>query len=1147
MPVKMYDVTARVFAAMQTLDITSLAGYPEQEIRPVLPSLVRMSLLSPLDNTETSMESRKQILAVLIGIEVVNSIVSYLQVNYHELENDLKKELQTRQKNAAFFDAATNAGGSNAGSGSSSQQQQQAQPEYGLQSGIALGFERADVARKVRVVLSEIFNLQQQLTTANSSGNSAADSSASGSGSGSKPTPTVSPAHSEILDDGIYLEEVVDILCIALAELPSLLNILELTDALVQVPNGHRIVCALVANFPDCYRDVVSHVIANCDEDAVDGKQRLLLLMSLSEMNPSQALANRSMCVDMMKVPSFMLKLALKHPDDLIAFLTGLLLGNDQNLRSWFALYIRTSQKRKGDALNLVRVELLQKIVKISSNAAEMKDFNLQGAVLLRLYCALRGIGGLKFNDDEINALSQLVTSCPQATASGVRFVTLALCMLIACPSLVSTIPLENKAVEWLQWLIREDAFFCKRSGTSSSLGEMLLLLAIHFHSNQITAISEMVCSTLAMKIPIRPNSTNRIKQLFTQDLFTEQVVALHAVRVPVTPHLNGTIPGYLPVHCIHQLLKSRTFLKHKVPIKSWIFKQICSSVRPVHPVMPALVEVFVNTLIIPNPTGKISIDHMHRPFTEAEILHVFRTSPLTFFAEQVQPSQLDETQCQVEVSCPLTAQLLMIYYLMLYEDTRLMNLSALGGRKQKEYTHNFLSGLPLKYLVQKAHQYHSDYLSLFHPLLRLIISNYPHLSMVDDWLEEHYLVSSCLSSSSNYELQPALLSRALDMVKVKPHLAIRVFKHLLQLPPESLAPYAPQLVKHLAQVFDKDVPRFVKDLYNDLWLRLNAVLPTTFWIMSLRAITNSSESLNRRTFANESLLEPMDVLACPREVFCSPYMLVIMLRILKGSLAASKTYLNVHMQQKQVLDKNGLVQTDADREELKTTLIASQESAAVHILLEVLEFMESKAKSRVSMLELREIQGIIGTYVHQAFITEPSLAKLVHFQTYPKSVIPMIVASVPSMHICIDFVHEFLNVTEMDKQIFTIELTSHLVLNYSIPKSLGVSKFCLNVIQTTLSLLTTSAKCKFLKHVLPSMVRFVETFPILADDCVNILMNTGRSLHSQSSLGVTTMQMPLTESAKLCSYRDAQLHITMIEDAFKVLVEAVMQKAELY
>ncbi|KAH8304646.1 hypothetical protein KR018_010344 [Drosophila ironensis] len=1107
MPVKMYDVSPRVFSAMQNLDITLLASYPEAEIRPVLPSLVRMSLLSPLDNTESSMESRKQILAVLIGIEVVNSIVSYLQVNYHELENDLKKELQSRQK--VYFEGQHH--------------------EYGLQSGIALGFERADVARKVRVVLSEIFNLQQQVAE-------------------QKPA-----AHSEMLDDGIYLEEVVDILCIALAELPSLLNILDLADALVHVPNGYKIICALVANFPDCYRDVVAHIIANCDEEGSDGKNRLTLLMSLSEMNPTQALANRSMCVDMLKVPSFMLKLTLKHPRDLTAFLTGLLLGNDQNLRSWFAVYIRSSQKRKGDALNQVRVELLKKVVQISNKASEMRDFNLQGSVLLRLYCALRGIGGLKFNDDEINALSLLATSCPQATPSGVRFVTLALCMLIACPSLVSTTQLENKAVEWLTWLIREDAFFCKRSRTSSSLGEMLLLLAIHFHSNQISAISDMVCSTLAMKIPIRPNSTNRIKQLFTQDLFTEQVVALHAVRVPVTPYLNGTIPGYLPVHCIHQLLKSRTFLKHKVPIKAWIFKQICSAVRPVHPVMPALVEVFVNTLIIPNPAGKVNIDHMHRPFTEAEILHVFRTSKLTFFAEELPPLPTEDDELlNIEVSCPLTAQLLMVYYLLLYEDTRVMNLSAMGGRKQKDYSSNFIGGLPLKYLLQKAHHYHHDYLSLFHPLLRLIISNYPHLSMVDDWLEEH------TQSDGNHmpvtrpvlvvrELQPEQLDRALANIHTKPHLVIRTFKQLLLLPPERLAKYGQELVQHMPKVFNKSVSRYIKDLYIDLWLRLNAVMPTTLWIMSLRAINNTTESINKPSFNNQSLVEPMEVLSCPREVFCSPYLLMILLRILKGSLAASKTYLNVHMQQKQVMDKNGMVQTDADREELKTTLIASQESAAVHILLEVLEHLGSKVHNRVTNLELREIQGIIGTYVHQAFISEPSLAKLVHFQTYPRSVIPMIVASVPSMHICIDFVHEFLNVTEMDKQIFTIELTSHLVLNYSIPKSLGVSKFCLNVIQTTLSLLVTSAKCKFLRNVLPAMVRFVQTFPILADDCVNILMTTGRSLHSQSSLGVNTMQMPLTESAKLLSYRQAQHHIIMIEDAFRALAAAVLQKAELY
>ncbi|XP_013102705.2 integrator complex subunit 2 [Stomoxys calcitrans] len=1119
----MQDVTARVFAAMQNLDITALSTYPQNEIRPVLPALVRMSLLSPLDNTKSSMESRKQILAVLIGIEIVNSIVSYLQVNYHELEQELKKELQARQK-SMYYDG---------------------QQEFGLQTGIALGFERADVTRKVRVVLSEIFNVQWQLSEQKSG----------------------VLVHSEILDDGIYLEEVVDILCIALAELPSLLNILELTDTLVQVPNGHRIICALVANFPDCYRDVITHVIINCDEESNEGKQKLMLLMALSEINPTQALSTRAICVEILKVPSFMLKLCLKYPQDLISFLTGMLLGNDQNVRTWFAEYVHSSQKRKGDALIMVRAELLQQLLNImqmaNCSSTEGEDYTVQGAVIMRLYCALRGIAGLKFNDDEVNSLAQLVTSRPQPSPSGMRFVSLALCMLIACPSLVSTTGLENKAIEWLQWLIKEDVFFGKRSDASTSLGEMLLLLAIHFHSNQISAIGELVCSTLAMKIPIRPNSTNRIKQVFTQDLFTEQVVASHAVRVPVTLKLNANIPGYLPVHCIHQLLKSRAFLKHKVPIKTWIYKQICNSVRPLHPVMPALIDVYVNTLIVPNPQGKVNVDHMHKSFSESEILHIFRSSNcgshvigdiISVPRIGGTPSNASETDdlSKYQVQCPLTAQLLMLYYLVLYEDTRISNLSnaALSGRKLKEYTNSFLSELPMKYLLQKAQQFHNEYVGIFHPLLRLIVSNYPHLSMVDDWLEEH-----CQSRNKVIRRAPnfsAKISESLkridfDKLDTEPGKAIPVLKALLKLPAEELAQNSDVIVRNLPKVFQQKVPRSIKNLYLDIWLRLNGVLPISFWRKSLASIMASEDYISRCSFVMDNSLDPLKVLRCSREVFQCPHTLIILLRILQGSLAASKAHLNIQMQSKQIIDKNGQVQIDTDREELKTALIASQESASVHILLEVLADMHTNSFDRVSSLELRETQGIICSFIHQSFISEPSLAKLVHFQTYPREVIPMMVKGVPSMHICIDFLHEFLSMPEMDKQVFTIDLTSHLVLKYAIPKSLSVSKFCINTIQSALSLLSTEAKCKYLRNILPSLIRFAEAFPILTDDCVNILMLTGRSLYSQSTLGINSTQMQLTANSRHKCFKEAPRYIAMIEEAFETLITKIVNKVELY
>ena len=41
----------------------------------------------------------------------------------------------------------------------------------------------------------------------------------------------------------------------------------------------------------------------------------------------------------------------------------------------------------------------------------------------------------------------------------------------------------------------------CSASGVTASFGEMLLLMAIHFHSNQLSAICELVCSTLGMKV----------------------------------------------------------------------------------------------------------------------------------------------------------------------------------------------------------------------------------------------------------------------------------------------------------------------------------------------------------------------------------------------------------------------------------------------------------------------------------------------------------------------------------------------------------------------------------------------------------------------------------------------------------------------
>lgn len=91
-----YPVSPRVFRALQMVDIDELSKCSHKEIRPILPCLVRMSLISPLDSTKECSEGRKELLKLLTAIEHVNSIVALLSIDFHSLEVDVKREQQIR-------------------------------------------------------------------------------------------------------------------------------------------------------------------------------------------------------------------------------------------------------------------------------------------------------------------------------------------------------------------------------------------------------------------------------------------------------------------------------------------------------------------------------------------------------------------------------------------------------------------------------------------------------------------------------------------------------------------------------------------------------------------------------------------------------------------------------------------------------------------------------------------------------------------------------------------------------------------------------------------------------------------------------------------------------------------------------------------
>lgn len=586
-------------------------------------------------------------------------------------------------------------------------------------------------------------------------------------------------------------------------------------------------------------------------------------------------------------------------------------------------------------------------------------------------------------------------------------------------------------------------------------------------------------------------------------------MVTAHAVKVPVTVNLNSNITGYLPVHCIHQLLKSRAFSKHKVPIKNWIYSQICNCTAPLHPVMPALVEVYVNSILVINNKG--TNEYFNKPITEEEIRRVFRNSifGVNFDSQNkpFTPMETDgESSIEINIEKPtLASQLLLIYYLLLYEDVRLANSATLiaNGRKIKSYSSAFLSELPIKYLLHQAQKDQMSYGGLFSPLLRLLATHFPQLSLVDDWMDDQVFGDTC-RHQVDVNISEQSIDEAFECIEENPYKTGKVLKAMLNKNPTDIWPFAESFVRYFKSVLGDQVPRHIQELYREVWLRLNTVLPRCLWIMTINALLdiNNGNSRNVTITQENVLVDPLQVLRCDIRVFrCGP-ILKIILRILEASLAASRSQLSRHLLDKPLLEKSGQLTSDAEREELKNALVAAQESAALQILLEAcLETEEDQSKPEL-MWSLREVRSIICSFLHQIFISEPSLAKLVHFQGYPRELLQVTVQGIPSMHICLDFIPELLSQASLEKQIFAVDLVSHLSIQYALPKAMSIARLCVNTLSTLLSVLPSDLRLELFQPVLKSLVRICIAFPSLLEDITSLLLQLGRICESQVSLG---------------------------------------------
>ena len=1000
----------KVFKSISLVDVAELLKLSLDEIRPVLPILVRMSLCTPLNTSEEWKLKKKQFIQILSGIDSVNRIIHFLQIqDFDKLQEDSVKDHRLQLK----------------------QLSNKQKPHISV-----IKFEQSEPYAQLQLIISEILKIHSWFEAGDYN--------------------QLLKYESELFASLAYLQEVSDVLCIVCAELPSLMKMQTVVQSLMFLPHGVEILCKLVLNNPSSFLSVCSIIlqtnpghVANSDmtssltmaQISLIDKIRFNMIVSLCSMNRECALAVRKLCVRYCQLPDAAIYLTLNFDEavfdehslgmtkpvkNLVVFVSGLLLGSDLQVRSWFASYVRHSKDASSD--NPLRQHLMQELIEIvqsseiktENNDSQSSDVSIDNSLslkneymyllldeqcirasaLIRLYCAMKAIAGVKFSTEESKHLLLLITCFPPLTPAGIKFVSLALGMLLACPSLINSEEDEKKVISWVKWL----AVKCNEiEGVGSegcSFAEQLLLTAIHLHGDRRSAAVKLANSTLGMRIKVSSSSLLKIKHIFTQEVFPTQVVAAHAMKVPITKDLNANVAGYLPIHCVFQLLKSRAFSQGKIDVKFWIYQQLCSTSSPLHPQLQPLVSQYVSTLVSPTFKSNHLIQDtiLNKPFTEEEILEVF-----------------DETK-----RYSFTSRLLMLYYVLLYEDSVLNSMKQISSHPNKpsRYSSNLINTIPVKLLMYKAQRQPAACQGLYPGLIGLLTTQLPHLCLAEDWMQDLDSFSSMFScypysefrrsKQKNEEKSPNHLYSSLKRASVNPAPALMHLRMLSHQEAEAdhVILYADALAKGLPYLLNDKVSRRVRQEALKLWLKINSFIPRKLWVLTVNALMPATVNpILEGKEINNSLLpisyddlanRPLIPLSVHKKVLDSPIFLTIILRILSACLSAFQSQIIVMLKANPTVNEKNNTNSRsaspiinsqisaAEKDELRCALVSAQKSAAVQLLIEICENDNNKDSNDATvdiLTSKREVQCLVCSAAHQIFIADPSVAKLVHFQ----------------------------------------------------------------------------------------------------------------------------------------------------------------------
>uniref|UniRef100_A0A8R1TRG6 Integrator complex subunit 2 n=1 Tax=Onchocerca volvulus TaxID=6282 RepID=A0A8R1TRG6_ONCVO len=859
----------------------------------------------------------------------------------------------------------------------------------------------------------------------------------------------------DIFEQESTLEEVICAMTICALNMPNRFDPTLIIHSLLAIPNAVTVITMLICNVTDSLESTVDYLLKTqlLDDDNIITKNRNNLLLKLLSIDPYLVEPSISQLLDANTSNGNSLALMLICVCLSSTKLINNLLCALLNKHSLDVFIHRSSDK---PAVKLLRDRISEAINTFSLSTTN----DGTEATLAQLLAILRINAGMRLSYDEANSWLLFLT---RTDLDDDRYIMTALSVIIACPQLIPSHLGDEKEVEasiiaFLDWLKQRAS-----SSASPTLQQFFILLSIHLHAGQSEQLAALISSILAVKITINVRNLTTLKNLFMRHAMTERDIAERASQMPVTRSLNSHHQGFLPAHCITQLLSTNSFSKHAVPIQDWIGAQITNCATPLHPVITDLLNAYAASCFA--PTEFISAN---RPLSEEFILDLFNGEVM------------DENK--------MVPRLLTFFFLLCYRKS--FESHAQKRTVQYFYSVKIERVISVRFLLNVVETRPEHFRAIRSPLVYLCGLYYPYmLPTVDSLLlsvDDELRNPEMKTITRRNPLSTDLLLNVFDGIDENPANSMR-FMRLLQKSTLHEQIQAMNIIVHAMVIAlnpSSPVP-FVNGAVA-IWKRLENVVPQSLCEATICAW--SADELN-----HDMLIEqPLFLFRCDERLFENDLLFPCYLRILSFYLSASRTFLLQKLQ----MNQNGRDDQRVEREELTRSLIGAQDSAVVQILLEICGRFRNVTVHRLCC-----------AHIHQMFIADPVLSKLVHFQGYPLRLIPLAVREIPSMHICLEFVHEILALADISKRVFAIVLIAELAQQYKIESSFIRVELLLDVLATLSRALTTDENLCLLSRAVPSLGRMMSLFPQISADIAHLLIRISSVAASRIAVSATVLK----------------------------------------